>query len=272
MKVGKTLSIAIISALMAACSSSGGSKEGSPPSLGQLPGQYRDIVSKEKTIDLEYDDGNGFTARTTLAGKTGGEYNLSDLPNGTSRLPFSETYGDAQGTTTYSGTMLVYQQPYSVVIGSTYTQGSGAEFRPEDLNGFWGGEARGFSTPAAARQTLTNQNAIFWYKGVAFDGKEEATLNYTMLFGQRTGHGSITGFARTGHIDLNPATLENDGSIRGKARIEKAPGGQDIRYELSFFGPNAEEIAGDVYDMFSDGFLGDNDIIFAGEGKPLINP
>jgi len=275
MKVGKTLSIAIISALLAACSSSSGGKS-SPSSIGQLPGQYRDIVSKEKTIKLEYSD-SGYNGTLTVNGKAGGEYNLSDLPNGTNRLPFSESYQNPQGATTnYSGTMLVYQQPYSLVTGTTYTQGSGAEFKPEYLNALWAGEARGFSTPALALNKLITEDAIFRYKGVALDGKEEGTLNYTMSFGQRKGYGSITGFTRTGSIDLAPAQLRSDWRIEGEARLEKDRGNGFVEYELSFFGPNAEEIAGHVYDNGNGrgdkGILGDNDIIFAGEGKSILNP
>jgi len=280
MKVRKILSIAIVSALLAACSSSGGSSSSGggntsipsgPSSLSSVPAQYRNDVSKEKTFDLVHDDGHGFSAQTILAGKTD-SYNLSDLPNGVSRLPISETYGDSQGTTTYSGTMLVYQQPYSVVMGTTYTQGSGAEYYIENLNLFESGGALGLATSADARQKLITENAIFEYKGVAFDGKEEATLNYTMSFGTREGYGSINGFASTGSIRLWVGHMTNDGFVRGDVRLDKDPN-SSVKYELSFFGPNAEEVAGEVYDEGArtpqgqgPGLLGYNEIIFAGKG------
>jgi len=87
-----------------------------------------------------------------------------------------------------------------------------------------------------------------------------------LLFGQRTGHGTIAGFSRTGLIDLWPAQLGNDWTIRGEVHMEKAPNSESfINYELSFFGPNAEELVGGVYDPTGEGLLGDSEIIFAGK-------
>jgi len=166
----------------------------------------------------------------------------------------------------------VYQQPYSVVFGQTWTQDSGDNFEPGDFNIFSAADALGFSTPATALSALIAQDAIFTYKGSAFDGQEEATLNYMMNFGQRIGQGTIAGFANSGEITLWPSTLLNDGTIRGEAHIEKAPNSEGfVDYFLSFFGPNAEELAGVVYDSdpdrFSDrdSFLGESEIIFAGK-------
>jgi len=179
-------------------------------------------------------------------------------------IPSAAKQGNTIFLTCPTGTLLVYQQPYSVVIGATWTQDSGDEFEPDELNIFDAEDALGFSTPATALSALIAQNAIFTYKGSAFDGQEEATLDYTMNFGQRQGFGSITGFARTGLITLAPSTFFNDGSILGEAHIEKAPNSENS-YELSFFGPNAEELAGEVYDRRDDGLLGESEIIFAGK-------
>jgi len=280
MKAGKLLSIAIISALLAACSSGGGgggngirpSNPSGPASLNSVPQQHQSAVSTAKTINLS-DNSGGTIYQATLDGKTG-TYNFSNLPNGQSNLSINSSEQNSQGqTTNYSGTMLVYQQPYSVVTGVTLTGGSGPEFETDDVGVFFSDEVLGFATPLAARAKLIAENAIFEYKGVAFDGKEEGTLNYTMLFGQRMGHGSITGFARTGAIKLWPAQLTNDGFIRGDALLEGVPSNkQDTKYELSFFGPNAEELAGYVYDDLNGNFLGDSEIIFAGTGKNILAP
>jgi len=280
MKTVKIASAALFSACLAACGggSGGNTVRPDPPppeptpdpspapgsSLSEVPEQYRDIVSSAKTVSL-VDNDDGDIYQFTLDGKTG-EYNFSDLPNGVTTLPISMSYQTERGNSAVaSGTLLVYQQPYSVVIGETWTQDSGDEFEPDELNIFEAGAILGFSTPATALSALTAQNAIFDYKGSAFDGREEATLNYSMNFGQRRGSGSIAGFARTGLITLAPSTLRNDGMIRGEAIIENARTEPLIRYELSFFGPNAEELVGEVYDPTEEGLLGESEIIFAGQ-------
>jgi len=288
MKMIKIVSAALFSAFLAACGGSGGGNTVRPDpapdpapvpppaptpdpspapgsSLSEVPEQYRDIVSSAKTVPLT-DDDDGDIYQFTLGGKTG-EYNFSDLPNGVTNLPISMSYRTELGNPALaSGTLLVYQQPYSVVIGETWTQDSGDNFEPDELNIFEAEAALGFSTPATALSALTAQNTIFNYKGSAFDGRQEATLNYSMNFGQREGSGSIEGFARTGLITLRPSTLLSNGSVRGDAIIENARTEPFIRYELSFFGPNAEELAGVVYDSKDEeGFLGESEIIFAGQ-------
>jgi len=231
-------------------------------SLSEVPEEYRDIVRSEKTIPLVIND-DGDIYRYTLDGQTE-EYDFSSLSNGSTELPISMSYQTEQGAAaTASGTLLVYQQPYSVVTGVTWTQDSGGE---GNLGIFYADDPLGFSTPVSTFTDLIAQNAIFDYKGVAFDGQEEATLNYTMDFGQRTGSGSIAGFTRTGLIDLRPAQLRSDWYIRGEAHLEKAPELEpDSAYEVYFFGPNAEELTGNVYDPKEDGLLGGSEVIFAGK-------
>jgi len=296
MKAGKIVSIAMFSAYLTACGGGGGNavRPDPPPatapppgttpppvtappppgppspapgsSLSEVPEEYRDIVSDEKTISLVIDD-EGDIYRLTLDGETE-EYNFSSLPNGTTNLPVSVSYQTEQGApATASGTVLLYQQPYSLVTGVTWAQDSGDEFENDELNVFYSFLALGFRTPGSAFTDLIAQNAIFDYKGVAFDGNEEATLNYRILFGTRVGHGTIAGFTRTGLINLWPAQLTNDWMIRGEAHMEKELDGEPfINYELAIFGPNAEEIVGGVYDPADEkGLLGDSEIIFAGK-------
>jgi len=305
MKVEKIVSVAIFSACLAACGGSSGggntvrpdpppvstpdpdpapppTPDPEPPpapepepepdptpapgsSLSEVPEEYRDIVSSEKTVTLVVnEDGNIY--RFNIDGETE-EYNYSSLPNGSTTLPVSVSYQTGQGVdATASGTLLVYQQPYSLITGVTWAQDSGDELEADELGVFYADLALGFATPASAFTNLIAQNAIFDYKGVAFDGQEEATLNYTMDFGQRMGVGTITGFTRTGLINLWPAQLRSDWYILGEARLEKAPAREpDVAYEVYFFGPNAEELVGGVYDPTMDGLLSDSDIIFAGK-------
>jgi len=291
MNVEKIVSVAIFSACLAACgggSGGGNTVRPDPPpvstpdpdpppapepdptpapgsSLSEVPEEYRDIVSSEKTIALVVND-EGDIFRFTLDGETE-EYNFSGLPNGSTNLPLSVSYQTERGAdATASGTMLVYQQPYSLITGITWAQDSGDALENDEIGVFYADQALGFRTPAPALTDLIARNAIFDYKGVAFDGQEEATLNYTMDFGQRTGGGTITGFARTGLINLWSAQLPNDGIIIGKAHLENAPVLEpDVAYELAFFGPDAEELVGNVYDPTMEGLLGDGEIIFAGK-------
>jgi len=236
------------------------------PSLSEVPEEYQDIVSSEKTLS----SGDGFT----IDGETG-EYNLSSLPNGRSNLPISMSYRTEQGApATATGTLLVYQQPYSLVTGLTWTQDSGDRF-DDDVLGFFLGifSPLGFYTPGSVLAGLNAQNATFDYTGMAFYGQEEATLNYKMDFGAQQGSGTIAGFASTGLINLLPSSffdLDN-GNLWGEALTENAPktpeGGPLLRYRLDFFGPNAEEIAGIVLEISSpvEIYTDGNAIIFAGQ-------
>jgi len=243
MKVRKILSIAVLSALLAACSSSGGSSGGGGGSSTVVP---------EKTIDINSDLG-----LTTLNGKTG-DYDFSTLSNGKTELPATKG--------TLSGTLLVYQQPYSVITGEIWNHNSGT---PGEV--ISASHSFGSATPWSAHQKRIGEDAWFTYKGVAYHGKEQGTLNYDMFFGKRQGGGSITGFSRTGTIDLLLAQLENDGVIRGWANLDKERGSGTGKYELSFFGPDADEIAGKVYDT-GNGILGNNEIIFAGTAEQKYVP
>jgi len=289
MKAGKIVSIAMFSVCLAACGGGGGgnavrpdppptapSPDPTPPppgppspapgsSLSEVPEEYRDIVSSEKTIDLVVND-DGDIYRFTLDGETE-EYNFSDLPNGITNLPVSLSYQTEQGApATASGTVLLYQQPYSLVTGVTWAQDSGDQLENDELGVFYADLTLGFRTPESGFTNLIAQSAIFTYQGVAFDGQEQATLNYMMNFGDRRGFGSIAGFTRTGYIDLWPAQLASDWIIRGEVHMEKAPNSESfINYELAFFGPNAEELVGEVYDPTGEGLLGESGIIFAGK-------
>jgi len=208
----------------------------------------------------------------TLEGERG-TYSFSDLSNGRHDLSIIHSFKPKKdpdaNETVYSGTLLAYQQPYSVVTGITWMHGSGPEYKPDRTKLFKQDSTLGFVTAIPTLSTLTAQNATFNYTGVAFDSTnniQEGTLDYTVNFGSREGQGSITGLASTGTIDLQAAQLDNRGVIRGDAHFaDVLASAQQGKYELSFFGPDAEEIAGFIYDRTSTNFLGENHIIFAGQ-------
>jgi len=238
-------------------------------SLGDVPADIQEIVREGKSISLNYTDESGDTMQWTIDGKSEGKFDFSALPNGVSSLPFSLTYSETNGepqrasatsvptpaataaaTAVYTatGTLHLYQQPYSIVIGQTWATDTSGNLEPRDMNTTFYDITRGYNTPSTALQSLINKREIFEYQGVAFNGKERGTFNYTVSFGDRSGYGSITGFIGTGKITLWPTQLRSDWIMSGEALIEKVPSSKNAAYELEFFGPNAEEIAGGVYD------------------------
>jgi len=290
MKVVKILSVAIVSALLAACSSDSNNvrpdapppsttdpAEKPRPSEGLIDERYRSTINQEKNRSLKYDTTNGYSYEITLRNGTDTyteTYNFfTELPNGLSDLAIIQTHEktdnkDNELPTTYSGTLLVYQQPYSVITGVTWIDGSGPEYNADNLRLFHDRGSFGFSTPVPALSALVAQKEIFNYTGVAFDRAQPATLNYTMDFGKREGQGSITTLDRTGPIDLKAAQLNSDWVIKGDARlVDISASQQDAKYELYFYGPRAEEVVGKVYDTSIHDSLDNSDIIFAGEKR-----
>ncbi|MBP4134525.1 factor H binding protein domain-containing protein [Gallibacterium anatis] len=82
------------------------------------------------------------------------------------------------------------------------------------------------------------------YRGKAFNANNMGDLTYRVDFEQRTGQGEITNFSNNiGHITLHQGSI-NDQEIKADASMA---GGITGKYTLGFFGPNGEEIAGDLY-------------------------
>ena len=95
----------------------------------------------------------------------------------------------------------------------------------------------------------------YQYEGVAFSQDERGKLAYSVNFDDRTGSGSITGITEAGNITLDKGSITarsftnvdnttiTGSGIASTASSEKLGSGT---YQLGFFGPNAEEIAGAV--------------------------
>lgn len=82
------------------------------------------------------------------------------------------------------------------------------------------------------------------YRGKAFNANNMGNLTYRVDFEQRTGQGEITNFSNNiGHITLHQGSI-NGQEIKADASMA---GGITGKYTLGFFGPNGEEIAGDLY-------------------------
>lgn len=170
-------------------------------------------------------------------------------------------------TTTYSD---IYNQKYSVVTGNYHKQD--AEYKEfeyyyedgDDRNAspryryvnrarttenYNVNNANGFKTPVD-KFPLEGKAT---YTGVAFDAKKQGELTYTVNFAERKGSGEITGLDHIGDITLQEADLYKSAS-EGNMKIKSTAvandwqneGGVTGNYNVDFFGPNAEEIAGKI--------------------------
>jgi len=200
-------------------------------------------------------------------------YRFSNLQNGLNTLPIEVDYGPVQGNQnsgTLSGNLFIYEQPYSMVLGSVYMQDSGNGADDDYLNVYYVDFGMGLMTESAVIDTLSTAGLVATYSGHAFNGKEQGNLSYEMNFGNRRGSGEITGLTESGKVDLLPASIINSFSnnfIFGLAQTEKAPN-VAVPYQLGFYGPNAEEIVGGVFIADDPALKGASDISFAGK-RPM---
>lgn len=190
-----------------------------------------------------------------------GTLDLSKLGNGLHRLPASEvatvTINGQSYTAKSNATTHLYQQPYSVVGGNQLhsvhvSGGNGVHAVNEstEINA----DLEINTVKGYATQTLPTAGT-YKYEGVAFSQDERGKLAYSVNFDDRTGSGSITGITEAGNITLDKGSITarsftnvdnttiTGSGIASTASSEKLGSGT---YQLGFFGPNAEEIAGAV--------------------------
>jgi len=143
-----------------------------------------------------------------------------------------------------SGVLEIYKQSYSAVVGAQLHRTNQPNSNPGD---FHVRSAQGEFTRTLPTQGIIN------YQGRAMAGSDnhEGRLNYQIDYGTRKGHGSITGLAGFGNIDLQEGDLtpnqnQNTGHelIAGDAVSSTLGEG---RYQLGIFGPQANEIAGKAH-------------------------
>ncbi|WP_294033140.1 factor H binding protein domain-containing protein [uncultured Moraxella sp.] len=151
------------------------------------------------------------------------------------------------------GSERIYNQPYSIIYGRQHnevTAKSNASLSSPTLqlakNQFNIDQIVGYDTPSS--QMPTSGTAV--YRGKAFSGYGgTGELRYEVNFDNRRGEGRITGIADTGTIELNRGYI-GDVKLGAKTMrgIESSAyaGGYSGNYQLGFFGPNAEEVAGRV--------------------------
>uniref|UniRef100_A5WCH9 Factor H binding protein-like C-terminal domain-containing protein n=1 Tax=Psychrobacter sp. (strain PRwf-1) TaxID=349106 RepID=A5WCH9_PSYWF len=142
---------------------------------------------------------------------------------------------------------VVYNQPYSVVIGSysSWTKGIGSYIFSSGMDSSF--TTKGLKTKADAIPSLGKAN----YSGLAFSSEEnpifastsgyykEGLLSYDVDFGSRKGSGTITGLGDV--VELHEGTISGSG-ISSLATQSYKTGD----YSLGFYGKKAEEIVGTI--------------------------
>ena len=263
---------------------------------------YKDVVANKSAIAIQTIRGPqaGASSRgeKQMAIKLNGNtYDMTDridisaLPDGQLMLKYDARgkelkvgFPDNRIVDTHErGTMHIYQQPYSAVIATAPTEfeydgKTDPEGRLGKADSFQVQLVSGLATSAQTVTNLTEKGVTANYKGKAFtdlgNGVETGQLDYAIDFGAKKGKGEITGIESTGRIELtegriggamssqfNPmSTAERGKGISSSVNAEKMDA---YYYELSIFGPKAEEIAGYVYGR-KQGKEGKWNVAFAG--------
>ncbi|XDZ51491.1 factor H binding protein domain-containing protein [Neisseriaceae bacterium CLB008] len=245
--------------ILSACGGGGGSsspntdsteKPGpNQSSLSNVPTAYQSAVKQAKDF-APYEDSDLIYTQLTIDGKTvrhDEKIDFSSLKDGFSDKKVTLNYQDDSGRKgNAEATMKIYQQPYSMVIGTLVTKDS---LNLSETGRLSIDHVRGLTTTEQGLPTT----GTFTYNGVAFSDKEQGTLSYNVDFDARTGSGAISGLNTYGQITLAKGHINKAMNqdmvgmgIMGQMSASKQPNGGGF-YELGFFGPNAEEIAGAAY-------------------------
>lgn len=275
MTIMKLVAATAVTLLLSACGSSGGSSTPNTDSTGKpnphlsslsfVPQEHQAIVKNRKGF-APYEDTDLEITNLMIDGerlKVTDPIDFSALKEGFSEKPVRLDYKDPElgpQTGKAEAVMKIYQQPYSIVIGTLITKDT---LEPK-FNGVMSVDhIRGMATEIDALPT----EGTFAYNGAAFSGHDKGTLNYSVDFKNRLGKGEITGLNQFGKITLHEAAITRSVDedmakigINGKMSASQRPKDSGA-YELGFFGPKAEEIAGDAW--FDDRYL--SDIGFAGK-------
>ncbi|MGX2970451.1 factor H binding protein domain-containing protein [Ursidibacter arcticus] len=156
---------------------------------------------------------------------------------------------DDVGDGILTGDQYIYKQTYSTVVAAATKDSSlnddtySPRFR-----------VNGILTDGEVN-TLPNEGSAT-YTGKAFQADQLGTLTYNVNFKERTGSGKLSGFDKLADITLEKGNIENiqmrvndrnNVDIQGIKSDASMIDGTTGKYELGFFGPDAKEIAGEVY-------------------------
>lgn len=247
-------------AFLSACGGGGGesvsTQASAKPNLKTVPKALQDAVKKakirevwpnEKPEEMTYTEGN----------QTFHQYDKIDFggyPLGSNKI---ESAFDNQGEIE-KGYSKIYQMPYSLTMIDVTTEYFNKKTQKRDTLSQAAREDFNITVLGLRTETLPKNTAE--YRGVGMDADNEGILTMKVDFdNQAVLSGSITGLTY-GDITfergkIQPVTVEdvfdypNVTSIGfvGKAKIAQKAG-VNAQYAGQFFGPNAEEVAGGVFE------------------------
>lgn len=156
---------------------------------------------------------------------------------------------------TQSGSIRAYRQQHSIIAGYLAPQTIvGKDSKNEDIT------IREPMSIGLVKGDITSvlpDEGQYQYTGQAFSDDESGRFNYKVDFNRRKGSGSITGIEKTGMVMLQEADIKNivyDNSLDDSHIIAKGIEGKTLSetqvrgdYSLTFFGSEAKEIGGIVY-------------------------
>jgi len=156
------------------------------------------------------------------------------------------------------GSHYIYQQPYSVVIGTWLTTDIKDDVNQLVQSGAtYNVDVAGFATQAVGIPTEGKAT----YTGLSVHVNDRFDLTYNVDFTKRTGSGYFLKAPEYGgRILLNEGTITGidlkGNKVTGISSSAKAMDGTTGRYNLGFYGTEAQEIAGSL-EMDQSKFLGD---------------
>ncbi|OOF87068.1 factor H binding protein domain-containing protein [Rodentibacter ratti] len=176
----------------------------------------------------------------------GGRYttDIDSLNNGLHTIPFVMMYSEDGEGAVAGGYSTIYKQNYSIVYGREM------KFYSSNLAPFGNYRIERFVDGEKTTTLPSEGNAT--YRGKAFTSTtHEGDLTYNVNFATRTGSGKLSNFNEIDDINLDEGRIgrANQGNGQGFG-IESSASmadGTKGEYELAFYGPNAEEIAGKAY-------------------------
>ncbi|OSI36484.1 factor H binding protein domain-containing protein [Neisseria dumasiana] len=245
MSIHKKIALATLITLgMAAC---GGGGSGSPSTAAT---SHADIQGVKAALAAE--NTNKEEAKKTSQNLSDYTVTLAGVQHNVGKMAKNELVEGVNGKEAFRA----YRQAYSVVAGSFALQPTtGGD--PDDNSPDMKMPMQVKLINGEATQTLPTAGK-YTYNGAAFSNSETGRLTYNVDFDKKVGSGKITGINETGTIDLHETAFSNGAisnaadsskvvvthAIEGKTHSEKLGEGD---YNLSFFGPKAEEIAGQVF-------------------------
>lgn len=213
--------------------------------LRSLPYQYTgDDSAKKYTLNPTY---KMYTKSLTLGDTVINQGSTVDFKNiklGYTKQKYAETQIKNNQQEKYEGHWKIYNMPYSVMAVGFREKLNSQKLAATEI---FVDEFIGQNTAALPAQGTAT------YKGIAFDKSSVGDLELVVNFSTKKADGKITGLSlgtlslNGGQIGVNP----ND-SLTGKpAAYVTGPtkvSGVDLRYYGYFYGPNAEEVIGDIKD------------------------